>query len=369
MNDAVSRRATDAYRDASVGRQRSILRDVSRTELAIVRESDLCYGLILSDYREGTLSSSSILRRLEAFSMSVRDVLDDSLRLGSVDWWRSAVELWGVAAEKDPRILASIALAPERPLIESKTRTVLGALFEILKAPETLEVLSIINAPVNGKTWRERLSTMTSQRISSARVAKAVAVAYSAGGNIEDVRRAIRPLVQSSAAAARTIARTESVRVANAMAERSMSQAGSALLGYTYNATLDDVVRPEHAARNGRVYKVGEKRIELPDGPNCRCWYTPILSSDVKVFGRPGSLPPEASKVVAFASWFDQQTPGRRIAIVGEKVYRAAALKAGVAVPSWEDVGAVSPNIESERIRGELETKQAAARAARKGAA
>jgi len=362
-------KAQEAYRRAALKRQQAVLRDARRTELAIVAEQDVCFGLIMDDYRRGHTSGGTITRRLQAFAAAVQNIIGDALALGAHDWWRSAVELWADAAVEEPRLMAAIALSPRRSLAESKARdraSAAFALLDILTPPSMREVLEIINAPVNGLTWRERLSGMTSRRVSQRGIANAVAEAYAAGGNIDDVTRAVRPLVHESSTAARRIARTESLRVANEMHERSMDEAGDIVIGHTYTATLDAVTRPEHAARHGRVVKKPGYRIALPDGPNCRCEWIPIFDHDVKIFGRPGTLPPEASKVEAFAGWFDQQPRHRRVAVVGTDAYARAQTKFGVQDPTWEQVTAASPSIETERIRGTLEEKQTAAREARR---
>lgn len=362
-------RAQSAYSAANLQRQRSVVADARRAELAIVSEADECFGHIMSDHRDGSLSDATIRRRLESFALSVRDVIEKALVLGSRTWWNASVDVWARAAEQDPALMRAIAFSPRASgtLRESASeyRAAAFALLEIMSPPSVLEVLSIVNAPVNGQTWRERLSVMTSLRVSQREMAGAIAKAYAAGGNISEVQRAIRPLVQKSASAARTIARTESLRVANTMRERASEAAGDAVVGYTRRATLDDVTRPEHARQNGRVFKKGEPRPSMPDGPNCRCWYDDILATDVKVFGRPGSLPPEARHVEAFARWFDGETPARKVAAVGREAFDRAAAKFKTTNPSWEQIGGATPDIESQRIRGELDQKIAAAKARR----
>lgn len=368
MARKVSEKATAVYRKAGDLRQEQVLHDASRTEAAIAAAGDDCFTGIMDDWRARKLSEGTYYNRLQAYDAQVGGIIEDALRLGAHDWWESALLLWAKAADAEPSLMAAIALSPKNELKESSF--VAGAfsmLLKIVDPPTHREVMSIINKPVNGETWRERLGQMTTRRVAPGAVAKAIANAYSAGGNVDDVKRALRPIVGTKGAAARTIARTESVRVANEMHERSMAQAGDALIGYTYEATLDDVVRPEHAARHGRVFKKDDpKRIQLPDGPNCRCHYSAIIAADVTVFGRPGSLPPEAKKVEEFANWYDKQSPHRREQIVGKERFKAAVEKYGVGDPSWEQVTSASPNLETLRVRGDLEKAARAARSQRR---
>lgn len=370
MPDRNTKAAQAAYVRGSKGRQLDVLRDCRRTELALVAEQDRCFGLIMGDYRAGVMSGSSIERRLDALSMVFRDTLDDAFTVGAHDWWHSAVGLWADAAAVDSRLMAAIALTPSaNGLAESRgsnRSSAFSALLQILTPPDVREVLQIINTPVNGQTWGERLKTLTSKQVTQRGIANAVAAAYSAGGNVADVAQAVKPLVAGSTVTARRIARTESVRIANELHERSMDEAGDAVIGYTRRATLDSVTQPSHAAANGRVFKKDQDRESLPSRPNCRCWYDPILSSDVLVFGRANSLPPEVQHVEAFAGWFDQQSRTRRVAVVGEKAYARAVAKYGVQDPTWEQVTGASPTLEVDRLRGTLQERQDAAVAARR---
>ena len=89
---------------------------------------------------------------------------------------------------------------------------------------------------------------------------------------------------------AQRIARTEGRRVAEQGGMEAYQGMGDMLEGMQILAVMDQATRPEHAARNGKIYRPlpdgrpgefydehGIPLPELPDAPNCRCTSIPVL--------------------------------------------------------------------------------------------
>lgn len=150
----------------------------------------------------------------------------------------------------------------------------------IFKPLSRAEVDAIISQKVAGVTWQQRLRHW-SRKISDVGALKdRLAQLYSRGANIDEMARELKPLVSMIEASARRIARTEGMRIANMTNDKTYEDAG--VDEFLYHATLDDVVRPEHAADHGKVF-TKKNKIPLPRGPNCRCWYSPVFSGDYKM--------------------------------------------------------------------------------------
>ena len=82
----------------------------------------------------------------------------------------------------------------------------------------------------------------------------------------------------------KTTARTEGNRLDQWARERAIRDAVKAddkprkVIAWRYTIHPDTpTVRPSHRIRDGRRFKVGTRRIPLPDGPGCRCWYLPVF--------------------------------------------------------------------------------------------
>lgn len=107
------------------------------------------------------------------------------------------------------------------------------------------------------------------------RITKAVEGALAGATWRERVRRG-----ELTPARVAAIARTEANRINNAMRDMATRDALRAaerkVVAWVYTTQLDDRVRPSHRARHGKRFKVGERRIRLPDGTNCRCYYLPV---------------------------------------------------------------------------------------------
>lgn len=145
-----------------------------------------------------------------------------------------------------------------------------------------------------------------------------------------EIARIIRPLVKNDKTRATRIARTETLRMNNAGLEQSVRSAlGKTLGAWKYIATLDDKTRPHHAAQDGKVYPEGKTRPLLPDGPNCRCTYSPVAKKlkelDIpELRGRFGpttraSLNGGVPADTKYSAWFNKQPAETQRKIIGNK--------------------------------------------------
>lgn len=150
--------------------------------------------------------------------------------------------------------------------IKASTRATRGA-----GAPTDARVKGWVDRGIKGKTWRDRLA------IHGRTVARAVLQAQQEGGSRRAIARAAAESLSRMRADAATLARTESHRIDQLARDQAAKDvAGDRLSGWSYATAKDERVRPHHRRREGKFYAVGAKRIPLPDGPNCRCYYLPV---------------------------------------------------------------------------------------------
>jgi SPP1 gp7 family putative phage head morphogenesis protein len=147
-----------------------------------------------------------------------------------------------------------------------------------------------VQAVVYASGWAQRLSAGTKLGSPSV-LAGLIAHGLTAGRSQEEIARDILPAVQNVQSSARRVARTESMRVAQAAQMHAHAQLGPLVIGYTVRAVLDQNTRPAHRARDRTAYyahpgpgQLGYDQMPNPpaeaDGSiayNCRCFLTPIL--------------------------------------------------------------------------------------------
>lgn len=218
----------------------------------------------------------------------------------------AATLAWADALNAEPSLLGRV--------LEAKGfwKGVVGAIFE---PPPPEDVLQVVYTPMAGKTWSERIQMLSALVQDKFKLAAQLAQSYSDGGTLEEIRKAIKPLVQQVDVSARRIVRTEGLRVAHAIQDRvdRIAEKYGAVEGYRYRATLDAVVRPHHAARHGFVYRTQEERIALPSEPNCRCYYETIVKTPV--IDQTGV---DRDYRKEFYLWLSKQSPERRRRALGE---------------------------------------------------
>ncbi len=165
------------------------------------------------------------------------------------------------------------------------------------RKPTTTTNLKIVKA---GK-YRERLEKWSKQITNKKAVAEEIAKRVAAGQSLEKIAKAIEPHVRNISSSAMRIARTETARIHNEVAELNWNEYDSLIAGFRVINPLDEVTRPTHRARaseknrgqpQGRIYwkpefapkgakYFVEDRPSLPDEPNCRCGYTPVFRPDL----------------------------------------------------------------------------------------
>ena len=224
----------------------------------------------------------------------------------------------------------------------------------IFPAPSAVEVEQIIQTTdETGLNWQQRFAAL-SRKISNAdALAAELVTGFAQGEAVEALRRRIQPLVQGIQSSARRIARTEGCRVAETLQRRSWSYLEPMMTGVQVLAVLDQNTRPEHAARNGKVFfrsaadgsPTMDQLPTLPDAPNCRCWSTPVLKPPEEFENDPAVKSAFANASGAgipdpgtYDQWFAGADEARRKLAVGSRRYNAMReVLAGQRDPEWTD--------------------------------
>jgi len=227
--------------------------------------------------------------------------------------------------------------------------------------PNSKRVLEIVRS----NDWEKRFDKWSNLVTSKDKIAKAIASGVASGKSTEEVAKKVLPHVKRVHASAIRIVRTESARIHNQMAEETFKQFDSIIGGYQVLNPLDERTRPYHAQRAGRIYWKDQRRKwnvsnrpELPDAPNCRCTYAPVLKK-----AAPKNLaigPPVDTDL--YAGWFNRQSDATKRRVVGVTRFNAMKRK-GIIHPSWYDF--ISPEtgrLEQQSKLGRLSKKRILAR-------
>jgi len=184
--------------------------------------------------------------------------------------------------------------------------------------------------------WKKVLRNSSNEQNTIKEITRGVA----AGESNRTIARKIRSLVNNDKTRASRIARTEAARMNIAAQEKSSRDAlGNSLREWKYVATLDTRTRPHHAERDGRLYTEKETRPLLPDGPNCRCVYTPITKDFAELgfpeleglFGPAGraSMNGEVPADETYSKWFNKQPSDTQKKIIGTTRFNAMSKSRG----------------------------------------
>lgn len=158
--------------------------------------------------------------------------------------------------------------------------------------------------------YRERMERWSGKITDKKTVSSLIAAGVGQGRSLKQIAADIEPHVQGLSSSAMRIARTEAARIHNEIAEENFKKYEGIIAGYRVTNPLDDVTRPDHRTRaseknerggRGRIYWVKEHapkgakyyaddRPELPDEPNCRCTYVPVLLDEATVV-KSGKVP------------------------------------------------------------------------------
>lgn len=204
-----------------------------------------------------------------------------------------------------------------------------------------------------GLPWQTRMRSLSSLFGDPVSLASQISFAYSRGENIRDLTERILPQVKGVLSSAKRIARTESRRIAMQVQQDDFGEIDDLMIGQQILAVMDENTRPEHAARNGTVFykepKAGQQSLAdaptLPDAPNCRCWYSPVLMPPKQVRDDPalaakfenksGNQIPDPS---SYGDWFANADDKRRRLAVGSSRYQAIVDRFGPGYqPRWEE--------------------------------
>ena len=244
-------------------------------------------------------------RAVEALLRSLADALVAGRRIAAESLARS------IPAELLPDLLAQLVASRQQPLTESDATLLSvdlpvpprasGALTpDQIRDAIAAVILPPLDRPTLLRAWSERAGVTATrslvQRLSdrlwppAAKTAIEVALTdgLARGQTGEELVRRIRSVVSSAAWQARRIARTEARRaLEHDHLDRTLTVLGDMVQGLVIQAVLDDRTRPEHAARHGTIYyrqpdgtyrdRGGRPAPDLPDAPNCRCTYVPVL--------------------------------------------------------------------------------------------
>ena len=158
------------------------------------------------------------------------------------------------------------------------------------RAP-AVDIQTLINRPTAGQLWIARLDGASTSTIKT--IDAALAISIDRGASIDDATRlvstALGKVGQHQRAIAR-IVRTEIQRVSNQAAQTTYRQNRDVIKSVRYLATLDSrvcsVCRPLHRVTYDLDVNGQHRGPEIPQHPNCRCFYAPVTFSIAEIFAR-----------------------------------------------------------------------------------
>lgn len=196
--------------------------------------------------------------------------------------------------------------------------------------------------------WEERILDL-SRKVNPQKVAAEIIDATAKGESVQDIAKRLLDATKGIGASAKRIARTESMRQMSDAAFKSYEQLGDIWIGVQYVATMDEVVRPEHAALNGLIWwRDGTPNLsEMPIPPisyNCRCGHKAVLSPPKEALNDPQWL----SQIQAAGEqahpdpatmdeWWAATDEGRRRMSVGSRRYETVKKLLGNRETTWSD--------------------------------
>jgi SPP1 gp7 family putative phage head morphogenesis protein len=269
-----------------------------------------------------------------------RTAVADTLSVIPPKWWaalprvkRTLLERMDDDTRDDGEL--QLGLGPKRTATSAKP-TKEEARRLLFKPPSQKEVREIIYAPLNGQNWEQRLDTLSHRVTNPDTLADIIVQQMAQGTKWQKIAKQIQPYVSDVNSSAKRIARTETRRVANKMQDKSYEAMGEIIDGFQIRNPLDERSRPAHAARSGRIYWkdpdkgefTADEKSDLPDEPNCRCWYTVVMKTPDWAKDHPELLSafsdpdPDAVDPVSHEQWFDQQPEKTRVQAVGKTRYR-----------------------------------------------
>ncbi len=366
INERVNQRmaARTTIRQTSV----NLRRDAAAARIKIIVEG--VWIQLMKLLTRETINPESIRSRAFQIGEKMRTDIFRSLSLSMQRFTRWAYDSqYQIFVDVVPRIYWSVATPAIEAVNFSGSKDVAGAK-SLYDPPSAAEIQQAINdtITVDGINWIERLEKKYGTIPGD--LANTITAGMVAGENPRKVAKKIQPLINSSAARAQTIARTETARIANQMQMKVYEDLEDMIAGFMLDETLDERTRPEHQARSGTIFWKGDRQPnvsempQLPDVPNCRGTYSAVLIPPSEVLADIGKNSPVASiegpiqDPKTYANWFNglgeggtvfirNPKTGRRIAedgleakrmIVGPRRWREVERKLeGIRTPEWED--------------------------------
>jgi len=194
------------------------------------------------------------------------------------------------------------------------------------KTPSTKEVESIVNR----KEVTKRIRKWT-KNTKDKKVVSKVLDMLEEGKDADTILNQVKPDIEAFSGRLRTVIRTESARIDNEMREKVFEQFEDSIYAFQIQNPLDERTRPEHAKRAGRIYYKdagkgkykASDRPQLPDKPNCRCWYVPLVT---------GKMPEQLEEgprvsTAQYQGWFNKQSLATKKKIVGKERFEAMQRK------------------------------------------
>lgn len=149
------------------------------------------------------------------------------------------------------------------------------------------QVMGVLANPwlPDGNTYSDRLRANTAFLGNKMRLT--VEEAVQKGWDTQRIARHIEKVADEGHHNAVRLARTEMNRAASQGSSHLYMQNADLLDGKRWNATLDKKTAPKDAANDGNIYELDYDTPEnpgipgerIPNHPNCRCKYSPVLSS------------------------------------------------------------------------------------------
>lgn len=259
--------------------------------------------------------------QLDALVARVTRIVGQSLRREGA--WSSEA-LWGVWDDLTPS-----------PLTGGEFRESLRPGEDLAEARESKT--SQYRKIITNTGWEERLDRWSLKITKYDPIADIIANGIARRASLETIASRVQPYVQGYANSAMRIVRTETARVHNEIAENTFREHEDVISGYRIMSQLDSRVRPAHAARHGRFYGQGRTRPSLPDAPNCRCYYVPILRDPTDYQRIPGfqRFQELAFDDRSYDDWFSKQTSADQRKIVGKTRWEIVRSK-GIRKVHWE---------------------------------
>lgn len=312
MNQPTARlkRLNDRYRRARNA-------DVLRMQAAIGQWLDRLRRRIIGELADVEQDREAAMRAFRAEVQNVPAEAADVMARGLREMWRRS---WRQATANWMRAVPLRAWL--RPLMPALLTPIEGVIGEAAPVPLDVEqdLLDIINGRITGEEAREivrrvefpppsretvdavlnatsaddhrsameRIRTVTERQLGALQEQLSVGIAE--GEGLSGLSKRVRVFVDDVNYKAVRIARTEGVRIAEAAQRESWKAADELIDGIQVISAHVPSSRPEHIEKEGVYRKTGGGYVrddgtplpEIPMGPNCLCWSTPVLVDELE---------------------------------------------------------------------------------------